>query len=520
MRTQVYRQGQLTLPVAARNIYAAHWSTGQLKGFTVDKLKELLAQLNAIDEKIDALLASDTLTTEQEADHNKLVADRASCKASIGKEKERLAREEERETLAADVAAEEARKAARAGAGTGRKTTADLPPQTKEELKTKSFEIHATARRPSNLKNFRGSHGGRSAEERAYRFGMWALANVSQSLPGRYNFGRATQFVNDYMPLRTDASGSNDGNGTHYLVPHEFGTDLIILRETYGVARRLFGQESMTSDTKTIPKLIGGLTAYFPGENGAGTESNTTEIDVGLVAKKAMVLSRWSNELDEDSVIALGDLLAGEISYAFATKEDQCAFNGDGGITYAKIVGARTRLQNFDNAGTDSYGLVAQGTSNTFAAMVLGDFDKVVGRLPQYADSPNACWVMHRSFYYEVCEKLVQASGGVPAYEVREGERRPRPLFKGYPVEFSQVFPSTTAVATVACLLGDFTKGAIFADRRQESIAFSEHAVVNGESVFERDQLAIRGTERFDINVFDVGNASVAGSIVGLRTGD
>ncbi len=81
------------------------------------------------------------------------------------------------------------------------------------------------------------------------------------------------------------------------------------------------------------------------------------------------------------------------------------------------------------------------------------------------------------------------------------------------------MYPSTTATTTVSCTLGDHRLGARFGDRQQESIMFSEHATVGGESVFERNDIAIRGTERFDINVHDAGTGSAAGPIVGLQTG-
>jgi HK97 family phage major capsid protein len=102
--------------------------------------------------------------------------------------------------------------------------------------------------------------------------------------------------------------------------------------------------------------------------------------------------------------------------------------------------------------------------------------------------------------------------------EIANGDRRPRPMFAGYPVEFSQVMPSTEANTQVCALLGDFTQGAAFGDRQEESIAFSEHATVNSENVFERNEIAIRGTERFDVVVHDVGSSSAAGPIVGLQT--
>ena len=60
--------------------------------------------------------------------------------------------------------------------------------------------------------------------------------------------------------------------------------------------------------------------------------------------------------------------------------------------------------------------------------------------------------------------------------------------------------------------------GCTFGDRRAETLSFSDQAYVNGESVFERDQIAVRVTSRFDINVHSIGDSSNAGPVVGLQT--
>lgn len=381
------------------------------------------------------------------------------------------------------------------------------------------FSIPRNVMRVGRPQNFHGTRDGFDAEHRAYRLGMWALAKISADMPGRFNFSQATQFVNDYMRPVNTAHGETDAttNG-QVLVPEEFDRDLIDLRETYGVVRRLFGRRSMSSDTLHTPKRSSGLTAYFVNESAAGTESNMTWQDIQLVAKDLMILSRMSNQLSMDAVISIGDTLAGEIAYAFALKEDNCGFNGDGTSTYGGMRGVRTLLDSVDGAGTNSAGLKIQGTSNTWSAQVMGDFQAVIGKLPQYADTPNTVWVCHKAYYAEVMLRLLVASGGTQMNEAQMGDRRPRPMFLGYPVEFSQVFPSVTATTGVTCVLGDFSQGAVFGDRQQTSIAFSEHGTVGGESVWERNQIAIRGTERFDINVHGCGDASVPGPIVGLAT--
>lgn len=369
--------------------------------------------------------------------------------------------------------------------------------------------------RRAHVKNFKGEVDGMEAQTRAYRFGMWAMAAISAQSGGRINNQTAINFCLDNGLILNAAHGEGgaDATGSHVFVPDEFGTDLILLREQYGVARRLLNVIPMSSDTKTEPRQLSGLTAYFVGENSAGTESSMSFDDVSLVARKLMVLARLSNELNADAAISFGDKLVGEIAYAFANKEDECAFNGTGTSTYGHITGIRTRLDEL-TAGT-APGLTL-GAGNAWSELTLANFQSVVGSLPQYADRPGTGWVCHKTFAHTVLQRLILAAGGTTATEIINGT--PTMMFLGYPVTISQVFPSTEANSQIPIIFGDLSLGAMFGNRGQETIAFSTEATVGGESMWERDQIGVRGTERFDIACHDYGSASAAGPIVGLET--
>jgi HK97 family phage major capsid protein len=241
---------------------------------------------------------------------------------------------------------------------------------------------------------------------------------------------------------------------------------------------------------------------------------------VVLVAKDLGCVALVTNDLNEDATISLGDTLIGEMAYAFADKEDECGFNGDGTSTYGGIIGVREALKNLSGTIGDIAGLFV-ATDNLHSELDLVDFEGVVAKLPQYADA-NARWFMHRTFYYNVCIRVALAAGGVNKEEIVNGQRTP--MYLGYPVVFSQVMPKTDANSQVCCLLGDLSLAADFGDRRQTAVLFSEHATVGSVSAFESNQLAVRGVQRFDINVHDVGNAHataasrVPGPVVGLIT--
>jgi HK97 family phage major capsid protein len=416
----------------------------------------------------------------------------------------------------------------------------------------KKFVLPANVKRYSSLRHFKGESGGKSAEERAYRFGMWCMANYAMN--GRIDDPERRDYMMrsvkrckemnvpitfSYMPPdeaevkalvgggATKASNENVNTSSGYLVPDEFQNDLIDLREKYGVFRQNAKIIPMSSDTRSDPRRVGGLTPYFVGESKAGTESTKTWDRVRLTAKKLMVLTKYSNELNEDSVLSLADDLASEIAYTFANKEDQCGFNGDGTSTYGGIRGVRAMLKAVDGTVGNVLGLtVATGTgyASSYGSIVLGDFNKVVATLPEFADVPGeTAWYCSKFFWGSVMQKLAAAAGGNRIADINTGALKKE--FLGYPVVISQVLPKTPAINQVVCLFGNMRQAASLGDRRMTTLAISDVAL----NSFEQDEIAIRGTERFDINVHDVGESSAgtardsvnglsAGPIVGLIT--
>ena len=357
--------------------------------------------------------------------------------------------------------------------------------------------------RVRKIQNFKGIVDGKSADWRAYAFGKWFKgAIVGDAASKRW-------CQENGIESKALSEGNNYLGG--YLVPPQFSNDIIDLREEYGVARRLARIVPMSSDTLTIPRRTGGLTAYFVGEGQAITPSDKTWDQVNLVAKKLACLTLWSSELSEDAIISIGDDLAGEIAYAFSLKEDECYFNGDGTSSFGGIIGIRSKLRNVDGTIGNIKGLeVATGTGygTNYNSVTLADFHRVLGRLPLYARA-GAAWVMSTTFFDSVAHRLQTAAGGNTITDIANGGV---PRFLGYPVVFSQVLPVTSAINQIAALLGNFRLGTAMGDRRALTLALST------EYKFAEDQLAIRGTDRFDINVHDVGNTTAAGPIVGLIT--
>lgn len=372
-----------------------------------------------------------------------------------------------------------------------------MDPQTAAE-RYGVYQPAQSVRRYGKLNAFQGP----DAEHRAHRFGQWVLA-------GPMGNRGATQWCqqNGVMLSRAAQVESINEKGG-YLVPTEFGDDIVQLMERYGVFRQHAHIVPMSSDRRTDPVLNGELNSQFIGEMADGTDQ---DLDFGLIsytAKKQMVLVPFSSEVSEDSAISIGDTLAEAAARAFAKKEDLCGFIGDATSTYSGMIGITEALKSVDASPANIAGLQV-GSGNAYSELALVDFEGVVGRLPDYGDIGNAKWFVSRKFYFSVMVKLL-LSGTPTATEIEDARNR---KFLGYDVVFSQVMPSTEANSQVCAIFGDLSQGSRLADRRTFTIAIDESLL------FRKDALLFRATSRFDINnSFGVGDTTNAGPIVGLIT--
>lgn len=414
-------------------------------------------------------------------------------------------------SLEKDITIESAREKIAAQRKASQKPT---PNKSAEEISRERNPEDAGVQFPYSSKPrfFKGATTAEAARK-AYRFGKWLLA-------GPLGDAGARQYCQDNgIPIvteRTQQEGNNVTGG--FLVPHEFGNDMIDLKEEYGDFRKYTNVVPMAGDTKSEPRRQGGLVFRFVGESEAGTSDDLAWGQVLLSAKKGMCLARISSELNEDSLINTADRNFYEMAYAQAVKEDDCGFNGDGTATYGGMVGVRQALKGLSTTIANIAGLVvASGTgyATNYNSIVLGDLNKVKGRLPKYAIKRGPRWFMSQTLWAEKIEAIALAGGGVTSTEIANGAP---PRLLGYPVEICQAMPSVSDVSQVAILFGALDLASMLGDRRQMTFALSEH------SRFANDEIELRGTARFDINVHDVGNASatasarVPGPVVGLIT--
>jgi len=350
---------------------------------------------------------------------------------------------------------------------------------------------------------------GPNANERAYRAGMWCLANL-------YGNEKAANYCLTHGvggSIRA-AMGENSNAAGGFLVPEEFSDTVIVLREQYGIFRQNCYVQPMSRDTMVVPRRLTGVTIAAVGENPASaiSQSNPTWNQVRLTAKKCGGLSLYSSEVAEDAVIDLADTLAGEFAYAFAKFEDDCGFIGDGTSAYLGIRGLGNLFTTTGGVGgAQLVGAVdAASGHDTFAEIDATDLATVIAKLPQYA-LPGAKWFVSSVGMAMVFGRLMAAAGGNTIPTIEAGYR---PMYLGYPIVIAQSLPTSTGDLSDLPMLyfGDLSKAATLGDRRDVRVFPSEHRYM------DTDQIGVRGTCRIDIVVHDVGDTTTgnAGPIVAL----
>jgi HK97 family phage major capsid protein len=354
-------------------------------------------------------------------------------------------------------------------------------------------EVVPFERRYGKLRAFKGP----GANSRAFESGKFLQAAI-------FGDDRADRWCRNHgIDCRALSVGTNTAGG--FLVPEAFGTTIIDLRETYGIFRQQCRVVPMSEHTMTVPRRAGGVTATYTGENTALTESDATFNQVTLVARKLGVLTRISTELSEDSIIDIADWCAQEFAWAFAKAEDDAGFKGDGSQTYGSIVGASIAIVD----GTHTTGAVdATSGADQFTEIVIGDIEKLVMTLPLYAH-PGAKWYMSPLCWATCFERLALAAGGTSATHYTEGLQR---TYLGYPVVLTHSLPSVSTELNdeAMFLFGDLALAATLGDRGQITVSLSQ------DRYFVEDQIGIKATQRYDINVHDLGDTSDAGPIVAL----
>lgn len=363
----------------------------------MDKLEQLLASLAATDQRIDALLANDTLSDAQEKEHATLTADRKKVVANIQREKDKQAREDERNRLTADADVARERQSRAAEPTSRRLTTEDAPTRAEPKILVKE--------------NFKDDPKGGFKSHRDF---LMTVMHVGQ---GGATDGRLKHL---WQPGREATVGSDEARGISdpaggYLIPTAFSPDLFKIMPEADPMGGLTRQVPMNNPSLNIPARVdkdhtssvsGGLTVTRRPETVAGTASQMTFEMINLRAHTLFGLSYATEEILTDSPISFVALLEAGFSDQFTSHLINERLNGTG---VGEFLGIMNSLTSNSTGPTIS---VAKETGQAAATIVKENIDKMRSRCWGYG---KAIWLASYDSLPQLRSLVQQVGvGGVP----------------------------------------------------------------------------------------------------------
>lgn len=338
-------------------------------------------------------------------------------------------------------------------------------------------------------------------EDRSLRFGRIIRAGAASAMALRAgNIIRPEEFLkqwgdvklaDDLAAARTKAMAAGDATAGGFLVPPTYSQDVIEFLRAQSVIRRL-GARAIPVPTGTvkIPKLSGGATAYYVGENVNATKSELTTGQLTLSFKKLVTLVPVSNDLIRYSSPGADAIVRDDTVNAMRVREDS-AFIRDAG-TESTPKGLRFWAH-------PDHVVAANGTAsvqNTFT-----DLGKLLQKLLD-ANIPMIApaWIFAPRTYLYLMTLL--NSNGIPVFreELSTGK------LWGYPYGVTTNVPANlgsganqseiylTDMAQV--VIGDALN--LVVDASQEAAYYDGSTVV---AAYSQDQTVVRAIAEHDIGV-------------------
>lgn len=295
-------------------------------------------------------------------------------------------------------------------------------------------------------------------------------------------YGIARDFLGE-AELKTALSASD------IPLPVEYSGQVVELVAMYGQARKYGTVFPLGAGSVKLPKLTTDTTFGLLAQSTAITEKSPAVAWVTFTPEKFGGLIRLPTELDEDSIVSIGQFIARYAARNIARAEDHNFFVGTGAASGAN--GTAEGLTK--SVATDSKTLVT-GTLGSPSEMTLTHLRNVRAK-PDAATLGNAAYYMHPTFEQHL--STLNTAGDKPY--IANGINGAS--LDGFPIRWIDVMPVwTTAdvVSTVHVLFGDASfnylgvRGGI---RFQTSI----------EAAFATDETLIRALERFTIGKMATG---------------
>lgn len=349
-----------------------------------------------------------------------------------------------------------------------------------------------------------------------HKIDNWAAAHIN----------RAGEIVE---PQRRDLTSAVETMGG-VLTPTVMEAAIYILQEEYGVMPKHAQVVPMGAGKMRWPMRFQGPVGYHTLETVANSfDKNMKFNSFELDTKDGYCLVAYPNQLSQDSIIPLGDYVAGQIAWAMDFLWDNDAINGAGTAAYGNITGLVPQFGALATDGNANPGLytATSGSATNWSNITLLDFNKTKAKMRLYSpNQQNWKWYCTWAFY-NIAMQPLQANGQY-GWEATFGDGKismstSAARFQGHEVVIvpGPLMPTDATGAQIVAFFGDMSMAVAFGVRMGLNILTSQ---VAGQA-FLTNETYVRGWQRGDVNSHSCGLNSldalgnnIAGPLVAMKT--
>lgn len=288
-------------------------------------------------------------------------------------------------------------------------------------------------------------------------------------------------------------------------LPTAYSGQVVELVGLYGMARKYGTVFPLSAGQMKLPKLTTDPTFGLIAQSGTVTEKSPQTGWVTFNPEKFGGLVRVPSEIDEDSIVNIGQFVARYAARNIARVEDVNFFVGTGADSGVNGAVAGLTVSTITNAKVTQMATGKTATSQATLANL-----RVLRAVPDAPIIRTGAYYFHPSM--EQLLSSFNTAGDRPynpnAQLAQASQAQPfiiGPTLDGYPVRWVDVLPAYSATPTVSTVFG------LFGD-----LSFQYLGVRGGirfdtsvEAAFATDEILIRALERFTIGL--MANGAVAG---------
>lgn len=287
-------------------------------------------------------------------------------------------------------------------------------------------------------------------------------------------------------------------------MPTGYSGEITELVYKYGQARQFGTVFPLPNGTFKIPKLGTDTTFGLLAVSGTVTEKSPTISFVTFTAEKFGGLVRLPSEIDEDSVVPMGQFLARYCARQMAQAEDYNFFRSTGAASGVNGTATGLTKSVVDDSCVWNQGGTTNGGKTKASQATLDDFRQLRSSSTlSGVVLQDACYYMHPT--YEALLVSFNTSATVVPYQ--RGQGGVGASLDGFPIRWINtmpVFSTSAAVSTCHVLFGDVSYNYL-------GVRGAMRFDTSMDAAFTTDEILVRALERFTIG--KMATTAVAGLV-------